>query len=103
MTEFPTMPMEQARKNLSDLGHRALVEKTSTLVTNHGRPFFVICPPGGAMPLYVLDQKLREAIAADDDAALAGVADEIEQAGLALLADVVRTRKTAGLRALLGG
>jgi antitoxin (DNA-binding transcriptional repressor) of toxin-antitoxin stability system len=94
--------MEQARKKLAFLASRA-AEGRSTLVTNHGRPYFAITPPGGAfMPdLAEIDQRLRDAINAGDDQALTELADEIEQAGLPLLAQDVRTRKSAGLRALL--
>jgi hypothetical protein len=95
--------MEQARKNLAALGHRAAVDRETTLVTNHGRPYFAITPPGGtSMPdLAEIDQRLRAAINAGDDQALTGLADEIEQAGLPLLAQDVRTRKSAGLHKLL--
>lgn len=94
--------MEQARKKLAFLASQA-ADGRSTIVTNHGRPAFVINPPGGAlMPdLTGLDQRLRDAINAGDDQALTELADEIEQVGLPLLAQDVRTRKSAGLRELL--
>lgn len=100
--------MEQARTKLADLGHRVLVDREHITVTRHGRPFFVLVPPdwhtehqGDAMNLSSLDRQLRAAVDAGDDQALAGLADEIEQAGLPLLAEDVRTRKSAGLRDLL--
>lgn len=94
--------MEQARKNFAFLASQA-AEGRRIVVTNYGRPYFAFTPIGDAlMPdLTGLDQRLRDAINAGDDQALTELADEIEQVGLPLLAQDVRTRKSAGLRELL--
>jgi len=108
--EQPHIPMEQARKSLAEIGHRALVERKSTVVTRHGRPYFLVTPPPdpdgpqeGQTAMRELDQRLRAAVAAGDDQAVTAVADEIEAAGLPALAEVCRTKKSAGLREPLAG
>jgi hypothetical protein len=55
------------------------------------------------MDLRDLDQRLCAAVAAGDEDALMSIADEIEAAGLPATADLCRTQKTTGLRALLAG
>lgn len=49
-----------------------------------------------------LDQRLRDAITDGDDRALNGIAIELDAAGLPELAQVGRSKQTAGLRDLLG-